>query len=415
MTSGEADVVVAGAGPAGRAVARACALRGLRTVLVAPRPSAPWPATYGMWLDEAALLPPGAGYVVARARVVAGSARWLAREYAVLDNPSVRAALTHPDVEVRTGRLGDVDAPVLIDATGARPTGGAEQTAFGVRVPAHVASPIVGQGEAVFMDWRQPLPGPATFLYAVPLPDGRVLLEETSLASRPGLPFAELRRRLLARLAGHGIDPDDAEVERVRIPLDSPPAAPDLPGPPLPPGSRAHVRCPTPTRSRGAPLRPFYRGWGTKSGRAGGLWTTSGREWRVVPFGAAAGLTHPATGYGIADALRLAPGVAEAIATGGAAAARRVVWSARARAVHRLRRTGLRTLLALAPEQAEEFFTLFFALPPGLQHAYLSGRADLAATTAAMARLFRAAPWPLRRTMLGVPARRTPAAKRTVR
>ncbi|MPZ82746.1 MAG: lycopene cyclase [Actinophytocola sp.] len=397
-----ADVVVSGAGPAGWAAARACAARGLRTALVAPRPFAPWPATYGMWLDEAPLLPPGAGYVVARARVVAGGSRWLDREYAVLDNASVRAALAHPAVEVRTGRLvdgaveltggGTVEAPVVIDATGARARGGVEQTAFGFRVPAEVAAPLVGPGEAVFMDWRQPLPGPPTFLYAIPLPDGRVLLEETSLARRPGLPFADLRSRLLARLAAHGIDPGDAEVERVRFPLDL--------GPPAEmPASRARAWCPSPTRSRGAPLMPVYRSGVAGSGVARGLWTSSGREWRVVPFGAAAGLVHPATGYSIADSVRLAPLVAEAIASGGARAARRVVWSPEARAVHRLRRAGLRALLALGPGRTEELFSLFFALPANRQRAYLSGREDLAGTVAAMAGLFRVAPWGLRRVL----------------
>ena len=385
MTGVAVDVVVAGAGPAGWAVARACASRGLRTVLLAPRPAAPWPATYGMWLDEARLLPPGAGYVVARARVFAGSARWLAREYAVLDNPSVWAALSHPAVEVRTGRLGDVDAPVVIDATGSRRSAdAAEQTAYGALVPASVAAPIVGPGEAVFMDWRQPRPGPATFLYAVPLPDGRVLLEETSLARRPGLPTTELRDRLLTRLAQHDIDPGDAQVERVRIPLSS----------------GVNPQYPAPTRSRGASPKPVYRRWPTVLGHARGLWTTSGREWNVVPFGAAAGLVHPATGFGVGDALRLAPRVADAIIVGGAEAARQTIWSARARAVHRLRRAGLHTLLALPPERLPDFFELFFALPKERQHAYLTGREDLAGTAAAMAALFRAAPWPLRRTMM---------------
>jgi lycopene beta-cyclase len=342
------DVVIAGAGPAGFAVARECALRGLRTVLVAPRPAGRWRATYGMWRDEAALLPSGAGYVVARARVVTTSDRWLDREYAVLDNASVRAALCHPEVEVRTGRLEDARAPVAVDATGARGPGRVAQTAYGVLVPAAVAEPVVGPGEAVFMDWRAPRAGPATFLYAVPRPDGRVLLAETSLAHRPGLPVTELRARLLDRLRGHGIDPGEAAVERVRIPLDQAPTA-----------------------------------------GAG----------RVVRFGAAAGLVHPATGYGVADALRLAPRMAEAIATGGAAAARRVVWPASARAVHRLRRAGLSTLLSLAPEETAEFFERFFALPPHRQRAYLSGRDDLAGTAAAMVALFGAAPWSLRRKM----------------
>jgi len=342
------------------------------------------------------LLPPGAGYVVARARVVARSSRSLGREYAVLDNASVRAALTHPSVEVRTGRLGDVDAPVVVDATGARGRGGAAQTAFGVRVPASVAAPVIGPGEAMFMDWRQPFAGPATFLYAVPLPDGRVLLEETSLAHRPGLPFGELRARLLTRLHNHGIDPGDAEVERVRIPLDTP-------------ISRAPAGYPAPTRSRGRPALPVYR-WGvTKRGVEPGLWITRGREWKIVPFGAAAGLVHPATGYGIGDALRLAPKVADAIAGGDPQAARRVVWSARARAVRRLRRAGLATLLALAPEETADFFELFFDLPPHLQRAYLSGREDLAGTAAAMAALFRAAPWSLRRTLAAATIRDSPA------
>jgi lycopene beta-cyclase len=391
-----ADVVVAGAGPAGRAVARACAERGLRTVLVAPHPSASWPATYGLWSAEARLLPPGARYVVARARVVAGSSRWLGREYAVLDNASVQEALAHPGVAVREGRLADVLdlAPVVIDATGAAPASGvAEQTAFGVKVAASVARPVVGPGEAVFMDWRRPLPGPATFLYAVPLPDGRVLLEETSLARRPGLPFAQLRERLLARLATFGIDPGDAEVDRVRIPLNTPPTTRGT----FTNGSRA--RCPAPTRSRGRPALPVYRRGVSGPGGSGGLWTTSGCEWRVVPFGAAAGLVHPATGYGIGDALRLAPRVADAIANGGAAAARRVVWPARARAVHRLRRAGLGTLLALAPDEHAAFFELFFALPERRQRAYLAGREDLAGNAATMAAMFRAAPWSLRRRM----------------
>jgi lycopene beta-cyclase len=76
------------------------------------------------------------------------------------------------------------------------------------------------------------------------------------------------------------------------------------------------------------------------------------------------------------------------------------VWPARARAVHRLRRAGLRTLLALGDGQAGEFFDLFFALPPQRQRAYLSGRADLAGTAAAMYAVFASAPWSLRRKMV---------------
>jgi lycopene beta-cyclase len=385
-------------------MASACAELGLHVTLVAPTTS--WRATYGMWLDEVAVLPAGARYVTARVR--AGD-RWLARRYVVLDNPTVLAGFAHPTIDVIHGRvtatspngaqLADgttIDATTVVDATGARaaltcgqppatahsrrspavgwqpgaggqpcgqpaataksrrspavswnPGAGGqprvEQTAFGVLVSPEIAAPIVGPGEAVFMDWRQP-PGftdPATFLYAVPLPDGRVLLEETCLARRPGLGMAELRDRLRARLGGL----PDGDTERVRFPVDSP----------LP--------------SHGP-----------------------------IPFGAAAGLIHPATGFSVADTFRLAPTLAAAIRDGRDP--RRILWPLSARLTHRLRHMGLATLLTLTPAEHKEFFDLFFALPAHRQRAYLSRRTDLRGTAATMAALFRAAPTHLRRKMI---------------
>jgi lycopene beta-cyclase len=343
-----ADVLIAGGGPAGWALASACARSGLRVTLVSPTNT--WPATYGMWLDETPVLPAGSRWVSARAR-------GLAREYAVLDNGSVLAACAHPGIEAVKARVaamtatearladGEVlTAGMVFDATGVLgAVGRVEQTAYGVAVR---ATGVVRDGEAVFMDWRQP-PGfgePATFLYAVPLPDGRVLLEETCLARHPGLGFAELRERLHARLG-----PLDGPVERVRFPVDVPP-------PPL---------------------------------RAGG----------AIPFGAAAGFVHPATGFSLADTFRLAPAVASAF-RGGDKAVRRVLWPVRARLVYRLRRRGLATLLSLTATEHEEFFDLFFALPEHLQRAYLAGRTDLAGTAAAMAVMFANAPAHLRRKMI---------------
>ena len=46
------DVLVAGAGPAGIAVAAECASRGLAVGLLAPDPDAPWAPTYCSWADE---------------------------------------------------------------------------------------------------------------------------------------------------------------------------------------------------------------------------------------------------------------------------------------------------------------------------------------------------------------------------
>lgn len=344
-----ADVVVVGGGPAGWALAGACARLGMRVTLVAATHG--WPATYGMWLDETPLLPPGSRWVSTRVR---GGGRWLPREYAVLDNDSVMATFAHPGVEVVKARAeamtatevrltgGDVlRGGMVFDATGVLGMADrVEQTAYGVVVAAEDAP-----GDAVFMDWRQP-PGfgaPATFLYAVPLPDGRVLLEETCLARRPGLGFAELRARLRARFGEL-----DGTVERVRFPVDIPP----------------------PPRVQGA-----------------------------IPFGAAAGFVHPATGFSLADTFRLAPRVAAAVPH-GRGNVRRVLWPVRARLVYSLRRRGLATLLSLTADEYEEFFDLFFALPDRHQRAYLSGRADLAGTAAAMAAMFRSAPPRLRRKMV---------------
>lgn len=342
------DVLIAGGGPAGWSLASACARRGLSVTLVAATRG--WPATYGMWLDETDCLPPGARWVTALPR-------GMSREYVVLDNESVCAAFAHPGIEVVKARVAamtvsrvrltdgtELVGGMVFDATGVLgAVGRVEQTAYGVAVS---TTDVVAPGEAVFMDWRQP-PGfgePATFLYAIPLPDGRTLLEETSLAHNPGLQFTELRDRLHARL---GIL--QGTVERVRFPVDVPPPA---------------------------------------------RWARS-----AIPFGAAGGLVHPATGFSLAETFRLAPVVAHTIGR-GTRAVRRVLWPERARLVYRLRRHGLSTLLSLTATEHEEFFDLFFALPAHHQRAYLSGRTDVRGTAAAMAALFRAAPTHLRRKMI---------------
>ncbi|SFN62837.1 lycopene cyclase (CrtL-type) [Pseudonocardia ammonioxydans] len=383
----EVDVLVVGGGPAGRALAGACAGRGLRTALADPAPERPWSATYCAWPEELPDDLPGSA-VAARplARAVlpgAGGDRDLG-PYAVLHTAGLRAHLDSRlgAVTVLTGRVesddvvaaggryrvrlrrtgtagapADTTAGLVVDATGApsrlRPATGvrAEQTAYGVVVAEATAAAVVGPGEAVFMDWRPPAEaGRAgwtdwpTFLYAVPYGDGTVLLEETSLARRPGLPLPELRERLAARLAALGVEiPADAPAERVRFPVDTP---------------------------RG-PRHP-------------------------VPFGAATPLVHPATGFSVAPALRLAPQLAAALArhlpgdaAGASAAADRLLWSPSARAVHRLRRHGLRTVLDLPAALVPGFFDAFFAGHSG--RAFLTGRDDLPGTLAGMSGVFRAA------------------------
>ena len=294
------DVAVVGAGPAGRALAGACALRGLRTALVDPDPRRPWRLTYGAWCDELpADLPETAVAARARGRAVALTTRELGWEYAVLDVAGLRAHLDAglAGVTVVAGRvvhrdgvgvvLADgttVAALVVVDAGGYRQplrhpgiVGGsagtrpaAEQTAYGVVVDEQAAAAVVAPGTAAVHGLaatarRARTPGRGrgrrwpTFLYAVPVGGGRVLLEETSLARRPGLPMPALRDRLLARLARYAITPSpDAEVERVHFPVDT--------GPP-PRAGRRRVRCGGAAhapghrvqRRRGAPPGPDRR------------------------------------------------------------------------------------------------------------------------------------------------------------
>lgn len=369
------DVLVVGAGPSGRAAAAACGAHGLRTAVLDAAPSRPWRATYGAWHDE---LPPGLPDTVAaatgRAHAVTSSRLDLGRDYTVLDTSALREHLDQrlrtADVAILPGRYGP-DAPaaaVLIDAGGPAqplsrrrpPRTPAEQTAYGLVLPAELAEPLLPAGQMVFMDWR-PAPGDrldgSTFLYAVPVGADRVLLEETSLARRPGLPVALLAERLHARLTRHGVRPPaGCAREVVRFPLDL----------------------------------PRHRAPGT------------------IGFGAAAPLTHPATGYQLATALRLAEPLASAIALGldagpGPAldAAAEALWPASARLTHAIRRRGLECLLRLPARRMPAFFDGYFRLPPDAQRDYLGARADPGRTALAMAKMFGTTDWGLRLRLIG--------------
>jgi lycopene beta-cyclase len=305
------DVLVIGGGPAGRALARACAQEGLDTAIVDRHPHRGYTATYGAWADE---LPPHT-----RTKAVSTTVRAYAREehliprtYVVLDN-----AHLHELPEAVTVLQRPAPARYTFNATGAR-KGSAEQTAVGTVIESN-------DTDTTLMDWRNG----DTFLYRVPLGDGEVLVEETCLARRPGMPLSELRSRLRARL-----EPGRRE-ERVRFPLDAP-------------------------RDEG------------------------------LAFGASAGFIHPATGYSVATSLQLAPKVAQAVKAGENP--ERVIWSRKARLVHGLRRLGLEALLRMDADESRDFFELFFRLPADLQKAYLSGREDVRGTTAAMSALFASAP-----------------------
>lgn len=355
------DVAVVGDGPAGLAVAAAA--NGLGLDVVVHGTGEPWHATYATWRDDVAWLPDTVFVSVVDRVEVHGTRRHVIdRDYAVFDNDALRAHLAS-GLRLRTGRVDPVDvtAGVVIDATGASGRPRAWQTAHGVvldRVPPSLG---VSTDRVTLMDWR-PAGGELgdtvpSFCYVVPVADGW-LIEETVLAASPVVEPAALRDRLVCRLGRDGARIVDGarRTEEVRIPMGAPPVRPS----------------------------------GPYSGSA------------VVPFGAAAGYVHPATGYSVAASLRAAPRVARAIADGldlGAA-----VWPGshlRARALHDY---GLDALLRLRPTEVAAFFDAFFELPVEVWSDYLRVDTTPRAVAGVMRRVFRRAPWSLRaRLMTGDP------------
>jgi lycopene beta-cyclase len=378
-----ADVLIAGAGPAGRALAAAGARRGLQVHLVAPAPAAPWPQTYGAWLDE--LEVSGRTGAVARrwdrvlVRTIGPAFRSLDRTYCLLDNAALASqlraeaatasvtadrvtgvAVRDDHLVVTTGSGATLAARAVVDATGHPPALGpgpgqrlAWQTAYGQ--VATFTTPPAPPGSMCFMDFdASPFDGdgPATFLYAMDLGGGRWLVEETALAGRPGVPIATLRERLARRLAARGTPPIEVHTdERVAFAMDAP----------LPPAGP------------------------------------------VVAFGAAAAMVHPATGYQVAAALASAPPVAAALAWAldcerdvrrVARAAQHAVWPRSAVRRDALYRLGLDVLLDLDVAQTQAFFDAFFALPAEAWQGYVSRTSSPGGIQRTMGRL-----------MLGLPGR----------
>ena len=395
MTALDGDVIVVGAGPAGLAAATSCAEAGLATVLVAPDPDAPWPQTYGCWVDELRSLALGdlasmASVSWPAVRVVGHRVHHLPRSYALLDNARLQRHLAERLTDaggrmvaaVAMGgqhftwgsRLGlqdgsALDARVLIDASGAASRlvkgGGppaAFQSAFGM--VARFDEPPIPPGTCTLMDWS---PSPAaddealdpTFLYAMDLGGDRFLVEETSLARRRPLDTTELSTRLQARLAAAGASPVEVLAEEmVLIPM----------GGSVPP--------PQP----------------------------------VIATGAAAGLIHPATGYSVVAGLRAAPVLARtfrAAVDGGldpaglSRAGWAAVWPADRRRARRLERYGLDRVMALSGDGVRSFFDAFFSQPADRWASYLSGAASSAQVARTMAGVFRSSPWPVRRGLAG--------------
>lgn len=413
MTSDETptyDVLVAGAGPAGLAATAALAERGLRVGCVAPRHPPRWPNTYGVWRDELdrAGLVGTAARTWSQATVALPPDRHLEldRPYALVDNNKLRerlrkradqngadwlegtveAVLRDPGdgaVEVHT-RSGHIrTARLVVDATGHRDADGTEagyQVAVGAVLPTdddaghspprgeddpwgpdrrETADAHAADDTMTLMDFRPPdgsrraAPSdPPTFLYAMEVGETRRLYEETILVSRPKMGFRRIEDRLRARLRRHGLtDREALETERVVIPMGR--ALPDF----------------DPERGR-------------------------------LPFGAAAEMVHPATGYMVGRTLLAVEPMADAVAdtlrrrSGGAATPRAAragwesIWPRDLVRTRHLLRFGMEALLAMDARQTHAFFDAFFSLPQADWRDYLSGTAGPGRTAGIMTKVF---------------------------
>jgi lycopene beta-cyclase len=384
------DLLVVGAGPAGLAITAAAVKEGLSVVNLSPGGVTPWRNTYGIWQDE--LSPLGLTDLLANRWQDVGAyfgpqETALRRVYGRLDNDRLQAHLldcargrvrwlqgtavgVRHDERGSSLSLGDgreVVARLVIDASGHNPAlvvrspqlPLAYQAAYGVL--GTFTRPPLRPGHLLFMDYRADFPaasGPPTFLYGMDLGDDRFFLEETSLAARPAMSFAQLQDRLEQRLAQLGTALREVhDTERVLFPMNAPLPAPQ----------------------------------------------------RVIGFGGAASMVHPASGYMIGSVLTFAPLLAASVRRGLdrglpleqiARQAWATLWSDARQRQRQLYLTGLETLMSFDAPQIRSHFANFFALPEPLWQGYLSGALSTSALADTMWQLFRRAPPALRLALM---------------
>ena len=393
------EVLVLGAGPAALCISAALAERGVAVAGLAPDdPAEPWANTYGIWGPEVDAL--GLGHLLGHrwrdTRSDFSDASTAAPvqhgiDYGLFDKTALQQHWWQPcqqaGIQWHRGRAAAIEhnpqgsvviteagvrlaARLVIDASGhhsplvQRPDEGpvAGQAAYGI--VGRFSAPPVEPGQFVLMDYRcehlseaERRCGPPTFLYAMDFGEGVFFAEETSLALAPAVPYSVLKDRLLRRLALRGITVEEVQHEEFCLfPMNMP--LPDL-------------------------------------------------QQRLVAFGGAASMVHPASGYMVGALLRRGPALADAIAAAlGSSdpasgeqlsrAAWQALWPLELQRKHALYRFGLEKLMRYPEQQLRAFFRTFFSLPQQQWYGFLTNTLSLPELIAAMVRLFVVAPWSVR-------------------
>jgi lycopene beta-cyclase len=371
-TASTTDLLIVGAGPAGRMLARAACARSLTVTVVDPSPTRRFEPTYALFADE---VPRELRGAVARewpsVEVRAdGRTLTLPEAYVRLDSARAHAALALPDaVQLLTDRVigatpddsglvvelaegGPLRARRVVDASGHRPVlltrspAAHEQIALGATLHG-----VHGIEVPLFMDFRGDAHRPPSFLYALPLSDEELFVEETVLLTRERPSFDELEARLRRRLDRMGLRGELVVEEQCRIPMD--PSVPEHP--------------------------------------------------HLLGFGAAAAMVHPATGYQLGAAAALADPLARlladtldqplerAVADGWA-----LLWPAHRRHTRSMYLFGAEFLAQLDQSELQQFFAVFFGLDPRKLRRYLSHDAKVADVASAMIDVYRRVPSGLR-------------------
>ena len=383
----EFEILIAGGGPAGLSLATSLGTRGHRVLVVDPAIEQAWDRSYGTfsrpWVEQT--LSDAVAHRAERCRITfaSGRSRCLSQGYLRFDTPRLQRLLRERALsvgaELRPGHvrrrpegllLEDENGverrtpPLVVDCTGkglssqAIPRG--YQTAYGAWL--RVDRAPFQQEEMCLMDYRSVRDGqalPPTFLYALMEADGLLFAQETVLCAAQPVSQDALQARLLTRLPRLGIGHFRIErEERCLIPL------------------------------------------------GGGTPRSSGS---VMPYGAAAGMVQPASGYQISRAIGLADEVAEAISsalTEGAgaqeAAARGMtaLWTQDRRRAFSLYEFGLESLLKFNPSKWEEFASAFFDLPEPLIVGFMEGTLRSPEVASCMWNVFVTAPMGLRMELL---------------
>lgn len=393
------DVVVIGAGPAGLSLAAALSQQQLSVCCIDESLRRPWPNHYGVWRDEFESV----GYedcdtatydtTVVHAGSEPRDEIKLDRGYIRVDRVKLKARLIdecqqygvtfierhvhrveHNNAQWSTAILepcryseatkGDQEAEaetdelrthLIVDCTGhavaftrthddtsARKQHKWYQAAYGIEAEVDVYP--YAKDEMVLMDFRdehmttraerEASERQPTFLYVFPMSERRAFFEETSVIQTQAVSFDELKSRLYKRLQHMGI-----EVKRV---IDEEQSL-------IPMGGKL------PDRSQ-----------------------------RVVAFGGAALLVHPATGYMVGRTVRLAHRIAKRVKHGldrvgangdvmqVAASCWDELWGVKVRRQRDFLMFGAELLESLGMAESRAFFHAFFKVPRDLWCRFLS-------------------------------------------